>query len=55
MFGAACIQRQKKTGIYEFRRVVPERLRLVFGKREVVRSLGTRDAAEAKILNKRVG
>lgn len=55
MFGAACMQRRKKTGIYEFRRVVPERLRPVIGKREVVRSLGTKDAAEAKIRNKRVG
>lgn len=54
MFGAACMQRRKKTGIYEFRRVVPERLRPIIGKREIVRSLGTRNTSDAKSLHNRI-
>ncbi|WEK03902.1 MAG: hypothetical protein P0Y65_17165 [Candidatus Devosia phytovorans] len=37
------------TGIYMFRKGVPERLRPLVGKREVKISLGTRDAEEAKV------
>jgi integrase len=38
----------ERTGIYQFRKVVPERLRPLVGKREVKISLGTRDPQEAK-------
>ncbi|MTK63021.1 MAG: hypothetical protein F8N15_00360 [Methanobacterium sp.] len=38
-----------KTGVYWFRKVVPEDLRSVVGKREVTRTLKTKDVAEAKI------
>ncbi len=37
-----------RTGIYLFRKVVPERLRPLIGKREVKISLGTRDATAAR-------
>ena len=40
-----------KTGIYWLRKRVPEDLRPILGKREEKRSLGTRDAAEAKRLH----
>lgn len=38
-----------KTGVYYYRRVVPEPLRAVVGKREEKRTLGTKDPREAKI------
>lgn len=38
-----------KTGIYWFRKRVPDELRVVLGKTEEKQSLGTRDPAEAKI------
>ncbi len=41
-------RKNPKTGIYEFRRVVPDDLRPLVGKREEKRSLGTRDLDEAK-------
>lgn len=37
-----------KTGVYQFRKAVPERLRPILGKTEVKRSLGTKDPQEAK-------
>lgn len=40
-----------KTGIYWFRKAVPERLRPIVGKREEKKTLGTRDASEARRLN----
>nr|WP_314256741.1 DUF6538 domain-containing protein [uncultured Devosia sp.] len=39
------------TGVYYFRKGVPDRLRHLVGKREVKISLGTKDPAEAKRLN----
>lgn len=41
-------QRHPVTGIYSFRKVIPERLRPIAGKREFKVSLNTKDAAEAK-------
>jgi integrase len=43
-----------KTGIYYFRKAVPESLRPVLGKVEEKRSLGTKDPAEAKRLHAEV-
>lgn len=43
-----------KTGVYRFRKVVPERLRALVGKREEKQSFNTRDAAEAKRLHTQV-
>ena len=40
-----------KTGIYWLRRRVPDRLRQVVGKLEIKKSLGTKDATEAKRLH----
>jgi integrase len=37
-----------RNGIYEFRKVIPERLRPFFGRREFKKSLGTRSLAEAR-------
>jgi hypothetical protein len=37
-----------KTGVYWLRKVVPEPLRSIVGKRELVKSLGTKDPREAK-------
>lgn len=37
-----------KSGVYQFRRAVPDRLRPLLGKTEVKRSLGTKDPQEAK-------
>ena len=37
-----------KTGVYQFRRAVPNDLRALVGKREEKRSLGTKDPEEAK-------
>ncbi|WP_342449174.1 DUF6538 domain-containing protein [Aquabacter sp. L1I39] len=36
-----------KSGVYQFRRAVPDRLRPLLGKTEVKRSLGTQDPQEA--------
>lgn len=49
------LQRHPKTQIYRYRRVVPRELRQVVGRREILRSLKTRDPAEAKRLAKKVG
>ena len=38
-----------KTGLYWLRKRVPDALRIIVGRREVRRSLGTRDPAEAKL------
>lgn len=38
-----------KTGIFWLRRAVPDDLRLLVGKREEKRTLGTRDPTEARI------
>jgi integrase len=43
--------KHRKTGIYQFRKRVPDDLRSLVGKREEKASLGTRDAVEAKILH----
>ncbi|KQT48174.1 hypothetical protein ASG47_07325 [Devosia sp. Leaf420] len=43
-----------RTGIYQFRKVVPERLRALIGKREVKISLGTKDPATARRLHAEV-
>ncbi len=43
-----------KTGGYRVRKAVPKDLRAVVGKREPVRSLGTKDAAEARRLAARL-
>jgi hypothetical protein len=40
-----------KTGIYWFRKRVPDDLRPLLGKQEEMRSLGTRDCAEVKRLH----
>jgi hypothetical protein len=40
--------RHPKTGVYWYRRTVPEALRGVVGKREWKRTLNTKDASEAK-------
>ena len=42
---------QRKSGVFEYRKVVPLRLRPTMGKREVKVSLGTKDPAEAKRLH----
>ena len=43
-----------RTGIYQFRQRVPEDVRKLVGRREVTRSLGTKNLAEAKIVHARV-
>ncbi len=43
-----------KTGIFQFRKRVPDDLRLLIGKSEEKLSLGTRDPVEAKILHAQV-
>lgn len=43
--------KHSKTGIYQFRRRVPEKLIPLAGKREVKVSLATHDPQEAKIAN----
>ncbi|WP_408891896.1 DUF6538 domain-containing protein [Neoroseomonas oryzicola] len=40
--------RHPKSGVYRARKVVPEDLRAVIGKRELIASLRTKDPAEAK-------
>ena len=42
-----------KTGIYQFRKRVPDDLRSMVGKREEKASLGTRDPGEARTLHAR--
>jgi hypothetical protein len=44
-----------KTGIYYFRKAVPEDLRALVGKREEKISLGTKNPAEAKLDRCRLG
>ena len=41
--------RNPATGVYHFRKVVPEALRAAVGKREIKLSLRTRDMREAKL------
>lgn len=48
------IRKHPKTGVYKYRRVVPEALRVRVGRREIRRTLGTRDANEAKRLGHEV-
>ncbi|MGO8915031.1 MAG: DUF6538 domain-containing protein [Stellaceae bacterium] len=40
--------RHPKTGVYSFRRAVPEDLRTIIGKTAIKKSLGTKDVSEAK-------
>ena len=47
--------KDSRTGIYYHRRAVPAELREVVGKREIKRSLGTKNPKEAKRLNQEVG
>ena len=44
------VRKHPKSGVFEFRRAVPEPLIGRIGKREIRRSLGTRDFTEAKRL-----
>ncbi|WP_415192983.1 DUF6538 domain-containing protein [Rhodopseudomonas sp.] len=46
--------RHPKTGIFWFRKRVPDSLRALVGKREHKVTLGTRDPAEAKIAHARI-
>jgi len=46
--------KDKRTGIYEFRKRVPEDLQPILKKKEIVKSLGTKDATEARLLFARV-
>ncbi len=41
-------QKHPKTGVYRFRKVVPEKLRPLLGKSEIIESLHTKDPVEAK-------
>ncbi|MGO7438269.1 DUF6538 domain-containing protein [Rhizobium ruizarguesonis] len=47
-------QKHPKTGIYQFRKRVPDRLQALLGKKEEKVTLGTRDLAEAKVLHARI-
>ena len=47
--------KDKRTGVFHHRRVVPVALREEVGKREIKRSLRTKDEKEAKRLNQEVG
>ena len=49
------LHRDPRTGIYHHRRAVPSELRGIIGKREVKRSLGTKESKEAKRRNQEVG
>jgi hypothetical protein len=49
------LQKHPKSGVYRFRRAVPEELRPIFGKTEIVETLGTKDLADAKRRVKEVG
>lgn len=42
-------RKDSRTGVYEYRKRVPEDLRPFVGKREIVKSLGTKDIGEAKV------
>lgn len=44
-----------KTGIFYYRKTIPEGLRDTFGRREIKKSLGTKDREQAKVLNHHVG
>ena len=47
----SCVHKHPKTGVYYFRRAIPEDIRHAFGsKRETKNSLGTKDYAKAKRL-----
>jgi hypothetical protein len=48
VLGMARPQRHRRTGVYLFRRRVPQRLQAVVGKTEEVRSLGTKDPTVAR-------
>ena len=50
MSAMSYLQRHPKTGVYWFRRGVPAELRPAIGRREVRKSLGTKDVREAKRL-----
>lgn len=43
-----------KTGVYWFRKAVPRDLQALIGKREVLRTLKTKDPAEARTLHAKV-
>ena len=47
--------KDKRTGVFHHRRAVPVALRSVVKKREIKRSLGTKDPKEAKRRNQEVG
>lgn len=47
-------QKHPKTGIYQFRKRVPERLQALLGKKEEKVTLGTRNLAEAKVLHAKI-
>lgn len=49
------LQKHPKSGVYRFRRAIPPDLRAVFGKTEIVETLGTKDLADAKRRVKEVG
>ncbi len=46
---------RRKGGTYYFRRAVPEDIRGALGKREIVRSLRTKELKEARTKAKQVG
>lgn len=52
MLGATYIQRHPRTGGYWFRRRVPDHLRPIIGRREIIKTLGTKCLAEAKRLSR---
>ncbi|MQB34746.1 site-specific integrase [Rhizobium rhizogenes] len=41
--------KDSRTGVYEYRKRVPEDLRSFVGKKEIIKSLGTKDIGEAKV------
>lgn len=49
------LQKHPKSGVYRFRRAVPQELRLILGKSEIVETLRTKDVNEAKQKAKEVG
>ena len=49
------LQKHPKSGVYRFRRAVPEDLRPILGKTAIVETLGTKDLTEAKRRVKEVG
>jgi len=46
--------RDRRTGMYRLRKRVPEDLQPILGKKEIVKSLGTKDVSEARLLFARV-